>query len=162
MYFDRHPGPQPEVIDYLIDEKKIRWLGGDLASMDHSMYVRIRWMRPDLVREYEQMTGRPIEETLPEKDFEYVHYRTARSNVCMLENLGGELAEVAGRRCVLGAFPWRWEGGEGCVCRVAAFLDLDQPGIEGASPPGSLPVRPDASNTPARIMASQSDTKVSY
>jgi kynurenine formamidase len=161
MYFDRHPGPQPEVIDYLIDEKKIKWLGGDLASMDHSMYVRIRWMRPDLVREYEQMTGRPIEETLPERDFEYVHYRTARSNVCMLENLGGELAEVAGRRCILGAFPWRWEGGEGCVCRVAAFLDMDQPGIEGASPPGSLPVRADASNTPARIMASQSD-KVSY
>src|SRR5262245_46663065 len=93
-------------------------------------YVRVRWMRPDLVREYEQMTGRPIEETLPERDFEYVHYRTARSNVCMLENLGGELAEVAGKRVTLGAFPWRWIGGEGCICRVAAFLDLESPGVE--------------------------------
>ena len=42
MYFDRHPGPKPEVIDYLIDQKKIKWLGADLASMDHSLYVRVR------------------------------------------------------------------------------------------------------------------------
>ncbi len=40
----------------------------------------------------------------------------------MLENLGGELAEVAGRRVEIGAFPWRWIGGEGCICRVVAFL----------------------------------------
>ena len=163
MYFDRHPGPQPEVIDYLIDDRKIKWLGADLASMDHSLYVRVRWMRPDLVREYEQMTGRPIEETLPERDFEYVHYRTARSNVCMLENLGGELAEVAGRRVTLGAFPWRWEGGEGCVCRVAAFLELDVPGVEGATPPGAQPQRADATRPSARIMAeAQGGHGVSY
>ena len=153
MYFDRHPGPKPEVIDYLIDEKKIKWLGADLASMDHSLYVRVRWMRPDLVREYEQMTGQPIEATLPERDFEYVHYRTARSNVCMLENLGGELAEVAGTRVTLGAFPWRWIGGEGCVCRVAAFVDMQVPGIEGATPPGTQPQRSDAKTPPARLMA---------
>jgi len=72
----------------------------------------------------------PIEETLPERDFEYVHYRTARSNVCMLENLGGELAEVAGKRVTLGAFPWRWIGGEGCVCRVAPVVGMQVPGIE--------------------------------
>jgi hypothetical protein len=118
-------------------------------------------MRPDLVREYEAMTGRPIEETLPERDFEYVHYRTARSNVCMLENLGGELAEVAGQRALLGAFPWRWEGGEGCICRVAAFLDLDVPGIEGATPPGAQPQRDDATRPPARLMADGQD-RVSY
>jgi kynurenine formamidase len=23
----------------------------------------------------------------------------------------------------MGAFPWRWQGGEGCICRVAAFLE---------------------------------------
>src|SRR5919202_591543 len=50
MYFDRHPGPQPEVIDYLVDEKKIKWIGADLASMDHSLYVRVRWMLPELMR----------------------------------------------------------------------------------------------------------------
>ncbi len=106
-----------------MDEKKIRWIGADLASIDHSLFTRVRWMRPDLVKEYEEMTGKPIEETLPEKDFEYIHYGTARNDVSMLENLGGEIEQVAGRRVTMGAFPWRWIGGEGCVCRVVAFLD---------------------------------------
>jgi len=121
-YFDRHPGPMPEVCDYLID-RKIKWFGGDLASMDHSLYVRVRYFRPDLVKEYEEQTGKPIDESLPMKDFEHVHYHMAKANVPMLENLGGELSEVAGRRVTVGAFPWRWIGGEGCICRVAAFLD---------------------------------------
>ena len=106
------------------------------------------------MREYEQLTGRPIEEALPERDFEYVHYRTARSNVCMLENLGGELAEVAGQRVVLGALPWRWIGGEGCICRVAAALDLDTPGVDGETPPGARAQRPDATTPPTRVMSS--------
>jgi hypothetical protein len=71
----------------------------------------------------------------------------------MLENLGGELAEVAGQRVTLGAFPWRWIGGEGCVCRVAAFLDMASPGIEGATPPGAQPQRSDATRPPARVLA---------
>ena len=79
----------------------------------------------------------------------------------MLENLGGEIAEVAGMRVTLGAFPWRWVGGEGCICRVAAFLDLDKPGVEGSTPPGSQPRQHDAHTTPARIMAEGSD-RVSY
>jgi arylformamidase len=122
MYFDRHPGPRPEVIDYLID-KRIKWIGADLASIDHSLFTRVRWMRPDLVEEYEAMSGKPIEETLPMKWFEYIHYGTARNDISMLENLGGEIEQVAGQRVTLGAFPWRWIGGEGCVCRVVAFLD---------------------------------------
>ena len=72
-----------------------------------------------------------------------------------------EIAEVAGQRVTLGAFPWRWVGGEGCICRVAAFLDLEQPGIVGSTPPGSQPRQHDAHTTPARIMADGSE-HVSY
>jgi kynurenine formamidase len=121
-YFDRHPGPRPEAVDELI-ARRIKWIGADLASIDHSLHTRVRLMRPDLVAEYEAMTGRPIEETLPLADFEHIHYATARNDVSMLENLGGEIAEVAGRRVDLGAFPWRWQGGEASVCRVAAFVE---------------------------------------
>ena len=57
------------------------------------------------------------------KDFEHIHYGMAKANISMLENLGGELAEVAGMRVDIGAFPWRWVNGEGCICRVVAFLE---------------------------------------
>ena len=122
MYFDRHPGPQPEVCDLLI-ERGIKWIGADLASIDHSLHVRVRHFRPDLVKEYEAMTGRPVDETLPMKDFEHIHSPIARANIPMLENLGGELADVAGRRVDVGAFPWRWVGGEASICRVVAFQE---------------------------------------
>jgi len=108
------------VCDYLV-EKRVKMFGGDLASMDHSLHVRVRYFRPDLVKEYETQTGKSIDETLPIKDFEHVHYHMARANIPMLENLGGELAEVAGKRVDVGAFPWRWINGEGCICRVVAF-----------------------------------------
>src|SRR5437899_193 len=86
-----------------------------------TVLVRTRYFRPDLVKEYEAQTGKPIDETLPMKDFEHVHYHMAKANIPMLENLGGEMAEVAGRRVEVGAFPWRWVNGEGCICRVVAF-----------------------------------------
>ena len=47
----------------------------------------------------------------------------AKENIPMLENLGGEIAEVAGRRIDVGAFPWRWVGGEASICRVVAFVN---------------------------------------
>ena len=28
------------------------------------------------------------------------------------------------KRCLIGAFPWRYEGLEGCTCRIVAFLDV--------------------------------------
>jgi kynurenine formamidase len=91
--------------------------------MDHSLCTRVRLLRPDLVEDYEAMTGRPTEEPLPKKWFDGNHYKTARNNVPLVENLGGDLALVAGRRVILGAFPWRWVGGEASICRAAAFLD---------------------------------------
>src|SRR4029077_21053259 len=122
MYFDRHPGSKPEVCDWLVG-LGIKWIGAVIASMAHSLLVKVRQFRPDLVREYESQTGRSIEDTLPLSDFEHVHYHMAKANIPMLENLGGELAEVAGTRQDVGAFPWRWVNGEGCVCRVVAFVD---------------------------------------
>lgn len=163
MYFDRHPGPQPEVIDYLIDDRKVKWIGTDVASIDHSLYVRVRWMRPDLVKEFEAMYGGDLEELLPERNFEYAHYRTARTNTCVVENLGGEIAEVVGQRVVLGVFPWRWVRGEACISRVAAFLDLQRPDqVEGATPPGSQPRQHDADTTPARVLADAGEQGFSY
>ena len=41
------------------------------------------------------------------------------------ENLGGDIELVLGQRCLIGAFPWRYEGLEGCPCRIVAFLDTE-------------------------------------
>jgi kynurenine formamidase len=38
---------------------------------------------------------------------------------------------MLGKRCLIGAFPWRYEGLEGCPCRIVCFLDtVLRPGFE--------------------------------
>jgi kynurenine formamidase len=43
-----------------------------------------------------------------------------------IENVGGDLDEVTGKRCTFAAFPWRWPGGDGCMVRILAVVDPDQ------------------------------------
>src|SRR5258706_138442 len=40
-------------------------------------------------------------------------------------NLGGDIEWMLGKRCLIGAFPWRYEGLEACPCRIVCFLDTD-------------------------------------
>ena len=42
------------------------------------------------------------------------------------ENLGGDIEMMLGKRAIIGAFPWRYEGLEGCPCRIVAFLDAGE------------------------------------
>ncbi len=42
----------------------------------------------------------------------------------MPKNLGGDIELTLGKRCLIGAFPWRYEGLEGCPCRIVCFLDV--------------------------------------
>src|ERR1017187_11022465 len=46
------------------------------------------------------------------------------------ENIGGDIELMLGKRCLIGAFPWRYEGLEGCPCRIVAFLDAGDASVE--------------------------------
>ena len=43
-----------------------------------------------------------------------------------IENVGGDLDIVTGKRCTFMAFPWRWESGDGCGVRILAVIDPGQ------------------------------------
>ena len=43
-----------------------------------------------------------------------------------IENIGGDLDKVTGKRCFFMALPWRWPGGDGCIVRVLAIVDPEQ------------------------------------
>jgi kynurenine formamidase len=44
-------------------------------------------------------------------------------NIIHVENIGGDVDKILNRRMVIGCFPWRFVGGESCICRVVAFDD---------------------------------------
>ncbi len=121
-YFCRHPGPYKEVSDWFI-EMELKWTGTDTGSGDHPMNTAIRNLRPDICKEYEDKIGKSVDEQFPMRDYFYMHRAPFRKGIIHVENVGGDIDQVLNKRCKIGAFPWRFEGGEGAMCRVVAFLD---------------------------------------
>jgi arylformamidase len=119
-FFCRHPGPDRALVDWLA-EVGVKWVGTDGPSFEHPMNIFLKRGRPDLVRLYEARTGQRVEDVFPDEDWLYAHLELGRHGICHVDQLGGELARVAGRRMDVGVFPWRWVGGDASVARVVAF-----------------------------------------
>jgi kynurenine formamidase len=137
-YFCYHPGPNLDTLHWMF-EKKIKWWAMDTGSCDHAMNTSIRLMRPDLAAQFTKLHGKTPAEFIGA--FEYVHKKSGRKVVSDIfpfhnwafqegllhaENLGGDIELMLNRRALIGAFPWRYEGLEGCPCRIVAFLDCGE------------------------------------
>lgn len=117
------PGPGRQFVEWAL-KKKLRWLGVDTGSGDHPMNIApLRRLRPDLVKKFEAKIGRRVEEVFPESELDLVHTRLLTQRTIIAENIGGEIDRVLNRRCTIGAFPWRFVGGDGSICRIIAFLE---------------------------------------
>ena len=125
-YFCYHPGPNLDTLHWML-KKKIRWWGMDCGSCDHAMNTSIRRMRPDLADEFTKKHGKTPAEFFG--TFEFTHKKSGRKvrqdmfpfhswafqeGLLHAENLGGDIEMMLGKRCIIGAFPWRYEGLEGC------------------------------------------------
>jgi kynurenine formamidase len=134
-YFCMHPGGKLELLHWMLD-LKIRWFGIDCGSGDHPMNTTIRFMRRDLAKQFEGHVGMSCEAFFPQ--YEYRHKRSGRlvrnnlfpfhnyafqEGLIHAENVGGDIETVLDQRCIIGAFPWKYEGLESCPCRIVAFFD---------------------------------------
>lgn len=137
-YFTMHPGGSARLARWMA-EMEIRWWGIDAGSGDHPMATTIRNMRPDLLAKFEQHVGMTYQEFFGE--YTYTHHLSGREitsdifpmhhlafqDGCIhAENIGGDLKSVLDRRAIIGAFPWKIEGGEACPCRIMAFFDCGE------------------------------------
>ena len=136
-YFCLHPGGSIELLEWML-ARKISWFGIDCGSGDHPMNTSIRRMRPDLAKRFAAEVGMSCEAYFGE--YQYTHKlsgRKARNDIFPFhiyamneglihaENVGGDIELVLNQRCVIGAFPWRYDGLEACPCRIICFLDTD-------------------------------------
>ncbi|MDW8084158.1 MAG: cyclase family protein [Candidatus Caldarchaeum sp.] len=120
-YMCKHPGPTAEFARWCI-QKKIRWLGIDAMSQDHPFNTVIRRARPDLVTEAEKKWGKKIDELMPwPENYQVMHIALFPKMILHVENLGGEIAKVANRRCLIMALPFKFDGGETAYCRAIAI-----------------------------------------
>jgi kynurenine formamidase len=121
-YMCRHPGGGRELAEWIVD-MGLSWTGSDTGSADHPMNTTIKNMRPDIAREYEATTGLKIEERWPDNDLFVMHAVPFPHSIVHAENVGGDLPTIGTRRCTIGAFPWKFVGGEASICRIIAFTD---------------------------------------
>ncbi|MDP7625040.1 MAG: cyclase family protein [Rhodospirillales bacterium] len=128
-YFAYSPGIYKEGAQWLVD-KQVKMVGYDVQANDHPMATKLvdHGTGPShayLAEEYKEFTGRDVKEDFPE--WEAGHKTLmVKGGIPGIENVGGDLDAVTGKRCTFMCFPWRWKDGDGCVVRILAAIDPDQ------------------------------------
>jgi kynurenine formamidase len=127
-YFAYSPGLYKESAEWLV-ERGVKLVGVDVQALDHPLGTFLGPhgpgpAQPHLDVEYKALTGRNIIQDFPY--WEPAHKIMMTNGIPGIENIGGELDKITGKRCTFFAFPWRWPQGEGCALRVVAVLDPKQ------------------------------------
>jgi kynurenine formamidase len=120
-YFFRHPGPNKKFADWA-RKKRLRWIGVDTGSADHPMNTSLRYIRPDLASEFETKSGKSLDSVFAPEDFFTMH-QLLGEGIIHAENVGGEIDTILNQRVKIGAFAWKFIGGDASICRIVAFVD---------------------------------------
>jgi kynurenine formamidase len=127
-YFAYSPGLYREGAEWLV-ERGVKLVGVDVQALDHPLGTKLVAhgtgpSLPHLMEEYKRETGRDVLADFP--DWEISHKTLLPAGIPGLENVGGDLDKVTGKRCTFMAFPWNYPKGEGCLLRVVAVIDPEQ------------------------------------
>jgi kynurenine formamidase len=125
-YFGLAPGLAPDAADWLI-ARKVKLVGVDTAAVDHPMATSLAAHRngPQMKRlpaRYKKETGRDPKADFP--DWNPAHRALLGAGIATIENVGGNVDEVSGKRVTFHAYPWRWKEGDASLIRLMAILDL--------------------------------------
>ena len=107
-YFCRAPGFVPSAGEWFV-EKKVKVVGHDTQANDHPLATAIGPQRngplhPHLADEYKEWSGgRDWKDDFPE--WEPVHRILFKNGIMGIENVGGDIDKVTGKRCHLRLFP---------------------------------------------------------
>jgi kynurenine formamidase len=148
-YFGHAPGLSKKAAEWLV-KKGVKLVGVDTACVDHPLATSLGPHRNGpqikyLLPEYKAATGREAIQDFPE--WNPAHKTLLTAGIPTIENVGGDLDDVAGKRCTFQGFPWKWHEGDACVIRLMALIDPNgnvriEPGKKGkgAEKPATVPV----------------------
>lgn len=124
-YFGRAPGLAKDAADWLV-ARQARLVAVDTPQVDHPLATSLGRHRngPQMKRlagDYEAATGRSAAVDFP--DWNPAHRALLAAGVPTVENVGGDVAELVGRRAVFHALPWNWHEGDACPIRFVAIVD---------------------------------------
>jgi kynurenine formamidase len=124
-YFGHGPGLAPEAAMWLRDAGA-KLVGVDTPYVDHPLATQLAEHRggplsPYLVPRYESETGRVASQDFP--DLNPAHRVLLEADIPTIENVGGDVDLLLGKRVTIQSFPWRWPEGDACPVRLVALRD---------------------------------------
>lgn len=124
-YFGDGPGLSRAAAEWLV-ARGVKLVGIDTASIDHPMATSLGRHRGGpivkaIVQRYEEVTGLDAGAEFP--DWNPAHRALLEAGIPTIENVGGAVDDVTGRRLTIQAFPWTWRKGDACVVRLTAITD---------------------------------------
>ena len=119
-YYNYYPGEGPELANYLIHEKHIKGISGTWGATDAPLWHDpLSEQMPWLDKAYRKATGKDPSKEFP--DYEPCHRLYMQHGVCTVENAGGDIDLVTGKRMIIAAFPFRCEMADGGFVRLVAW-----------------------------------------
>ncbi len=121
-YYHYYPGLLPSAAEWLV-KKKVKALAGTWPVCDHSLSFaplekNMPWLYNDYVREKGKAPG-------PEFSggFEACLTMLLKNGTSCIQNAGGDIDQVTGKRCTLCAWPFRLEDADAAMVRLVAIIE---------------------------------------
>lgn len=124
-YFGDSPGLSKTAADWLV-AKGVKLVAVDTPQVDHPLATSLGPHRGGplmnrLAKKYMAETGRDPKADFPE--WNPAHKALLGAGIPTIENVGGDVAALSGKRATFQCYPWNWMEGDACVVRFVAMLD---------------------------------------
>jgi kynurenine formamidase len=124
-YWGESPGLSTEAAEWLVS-MEVKLVGMDTPQIDHPLATSLGPQRGGpimnrVVAKYAELTGGDAKTDHP--DWNPAHKALLGANIPTIEQVGGDVDELLGKRATLMATPWRWQHGDACPVRFVAMTD---------------------------------------
>jgi kynurenine formamidase len=119
-YLHTYPGLDVSAAEWLV-KKKVKAIAGTWPSTDHSLTVLpLEQWAPWLYQDYKRETGKEPEKSTA---VEPCITMLLKAGIVCIQNAGGEIDGVTGKRCTLCAWPYRLENADAAHVRLVAIVE---------------------------------------
>ncbi len=124
-YFGESPGLARDGAEWLV-KKGCKLVGMDTPQIDHPLATSLGPHRGGplmnrLVAKYSDETGLDPKKEHP--DWNVAHKTILAAGIPTIEQVGGDVDTMLGKRATFAATPWNWKNGDACQVRLVAMTD---------------------------------------
>jgi kynurenine formamidase len=124
-YFGDSPGLSKPAAEWLVSQE-CKLVGVDTPQVDHPLATSLGPHRGGpmmnrLTAKYQSETGLDPKSEHPE--WNIAHKTLLSAGIPTIEQVGGDVASLLGKRATFVATPWNWKHGDACPVRFVAMVD---------------------------------------